>query len=388
VTSASVGSTISHVIGADGLFSIRLEDGEIRLRAVAGDTVCVRDVDDGDLDAMFSTALGEGSASLTLARGGLSRTGSAPQLAIEIPSRATVVVEARTAEIEADGLIGDQRYRTVSGDTRLRSVSGRIAVDAVSGDIDVDASGEAAMTVRTVSGDVEIRAATITSLEAATTSGDIHVAARLAGPGPFAIVTVSGDALLAPAGDVRIEMATLSGDLHSELAGRPGGGRGRRSLEVGTGGPLVTVRSMSGDLSVVPPELADARDDQQGSDSRRAPVAVGAPMAPAAPVRPVLAPVSPPLPAPPPTAAAARAPTANSAIAAAYEDARLRILRSLEAAEIDVAEAARRLETLDGDGEPDPDPVAARAAGDDGDDRTIDPGTETTRFARPGPSDA
>ena len=35
----------------------------------------------------------------------------------------------------------------------------------------------------------------------------------------------------------------------------------------------------------------------------------------------------------------------NGAIAAAYDDARLRILRSLERGEIDVAEAGRRLET-------------------------------------------
>jgi hypothetical protein len=37
----------------------------------------------------------------------------------------------------------------------------------------------------------------------------------------------------------------------------------------------------------------------------------------------------------------------NGAIAAAYEAARLRILRSLERGEIGVAEAGRRLETLD-----------------------------------------
>ena len=41
----------------------------------------------------------------------------------------------------------------------------------------------------------------------------------------------------------------------------------------------------------------------------------------------------------------------NPAIAAAYDDARLNILRSLERGEIDVDEAGRRLESLDG-GEP------------------------------------
>ncbi|HEY6012664.1 MAG TPA: hypothetical protein VIU37_01605, partial [Candidatus Limnocylindrales bacterium] len=44
--------------------------------------------------------------------------------------------------------------------------------------------------------------------------------------------------------------------------------------------------------------------------------------------------------------------TGNHAIAAAYDDARLRILRSLERGEIDVTEAGRRLEMLD-NGDPD-----------------------------------
>jgi hypothetical protein len=53
-----------------------------------------------------------------------------------------------------------------------------------------------------------------------------------------------------------------------------------------------------------------------------------------------------------PTAAAeTEAPTdhaaSNGAIAAAYDEARLRILRSLERGEIDVPEAGRRLEALD-----------------------------------------
>lgn len=376
MTTPSIGSNISHVIGADGLVSFRLEEGEIRLRAVDGDAMHVRDNHDGDLDAMFTVGLGEGSASFTLSRAGLRRHGSTPDLVIEVPSRATVVVEAQSADIEADGLLGDQRYRTVSGDTKLRSVSGRIVVEAVSGDIDIVASGKTAMTVRSVSGDVAVRAATITALEAATTSGDLRVAGRLAGPGPFAIVTVSGDALLAPAGDVRIEMATLSGDLRSQLAGRTEGGRGRRSLEVGTGGPLVTVRSMSGDLLVVPPTMVGAHDGV---------AQVVPPVAPVAPVAPSLEPASPPAPPTAPTRTAEAAVTTNAAIAAAYDDARLRILRSLERGEIDVAEAGRRLEALDGDGEPGQDLLAAK---DDSEADPIDPATETTRYTRPATPDA
>ena len=65
-----------------------------------------------------------------------------------------------------------------------------------------------------------------------------------------------------------------------------------------------------------------------------------------------------------PPAPEARRAYPNGAIAAAYDAARLRILRSLERGEIDVAEAGRRLETLDaGD--------VASAAGRTGHDRRI-----------------
>ena len=301
------------------------------------DRVTIRDVDGHDLSGMFAIVLGEGTVSLRSSRG-LDRSiadggGSTPNLEIELPRRATVVVETASADIEVDGLAGDQRYRTASGEVQLRAVTNRIAVEAVSGDVDVLATGEAEVTVRTVSGDVALRAATLRSVQAATTSGDIKVAGRLLGPGPFRIVTVSGDMLLAPVGDVRVEMATLSGDLVSELDGLTESRRGHRSLRVGSGEPLVEFRSMSGDLSVVRPTAVPARTITTGERRhwiRRARSRT------------------------PPTERVPTATPANGAIAAAYEDARLRILRSLERGEIDVEEAGLRLEALDrGPGAPD-----------------------------------
>ena len=174
-------------------------------------------------------------------------------------------------------------------------------------------------------------------------------------------MTVSGDALLAPAGDVRIEMATLSGDLRSQLGGRSEGGRGRRSLIVGSGGPLVSVRSMSGDLLVVPPTPVETTPPGSsawaGSDEP-------APSPPAAPTPPA----APPLTGQSTSVGDSGATTATPTLEADHDDARLRILRSLEAGEIDVAEAGRRLEALDGE--------------------PVDPGTDTTRTSIPGPTDA
>ena len=382
MTAATTGASLDHVIGPNGLLSIRLGDGRARLRAVDGGSLRVRDGHGRDLADMFDIDLGDGSASFHADKrwdGGRHGRRHTPDVEVDVPRGATVVIEAGSADIEADGLAGDQRYRTASGDITLRAVSGPISVAAVSGEVDISATGEAAMTIKTVSGDVELRAATLTLLEATTTSGDLRIAGRLAGPGPFAIVTVSGDTLLAPAGDLRIEMATLSGDMRSKVGGRTEGSRGHRSLVVGAGGPLVSLRSLSGDLLVVPPTPVPA------------------------PSIPSVAPMPPRAPAPPPEPAPD---TPNGAIAAAYDDARLRILRSLERGEIDVAEAGQRLEALDGvdpldereTADADPGDVPAEAPAESAGDApsvatdpaadAVDPGTETARFEPGAATDA
>ena len=237
------------------------------------------------------------------------------------------------------------------------------------------AIGEADVSVRPSSGDVELRAATIRALQATTTSGDVQIAGRLAGPGPFSDRDRQRRyAQLAPAGDV------TDRDGHAQSAtstrrsgGRSEGGRGRRSLTVGAGGPLVDFRSMSGDLHC---RAARRRSGIPRRDRGRAPrrpspsscraAASGAARRPS-----------------PPSAAV------NGAIAAAYEDARLRILRSLERGEIDVAEAGHRLEALDGGS----DALTADEAEPAGTapDETTRPcrrdGTETARSTRT-PTDA
>lgn len=325
-------STMEHAIGSEGLLAIRLRDGELHLRAVDGEVVRLREVNDHDLGDMFAIDAASGSLSLKAGRGleivvgpRTMRRGSGrhtPELEIDVPRRATVVVEATSGDIEADGLLGDQRYRTASGDVTLRAVSGKLSIEAVSGDIDITATGDADVTARSVSGDVSLRAARLSGIQLTSTSGDLKVAGQLVGSGPFAIETVSGDGLFAPAGDVQVEMTTVTGDLSSDLEGRQTSERGRRAFAVGSNGPVVSFQSMSGDLHIARPSRVDH------------------PSRLAAPEPPTAAPTAA-------AHAATGAPSANGAIAAAYDEARLRILRSLERGEIDVAEAGRRLETLD-----------------------------------------
>jgi hypothetical protein len=323
MTRVDAGAAIEHEIGVSGLLALRLRSGDARLRGVDGSVVRIHDAD-RELASRLQIERGQGSLSVRVGASDGFDPGThdgthGEDLVIDVPTRATVVVEASSADVTIDGLTGDQRFRTSSGDVRLRDVSGQISVETVSGDVDMLAVDRAAIAARTVSGDLAIRASDLESLRVSTTSGDVRLAGRLAGAGPFLIDTVSGDMLLALAGGVRLEASTVAGDVTSEVTARSEGGPGRRVLVVGEGRPTMTVRSMSGDVSLIEAS------------------AVMRPHAPAVPT-------------------AADDPTADSPTVVVdhaepltddADAARLAILRALEAGEIDVAEAGRRLEALE-----------------------------------------
>jgi hypothetical protein len=374
---ATLRGVLDHVIGAEGVLSIRFASGEVRLRAIDGTAVRVRDRSQQDIAAMFEIDRAEGSLSLHLeqGRGWFTSKGHTPELDVEVPRRASIVIESASGEIAGEGLAGDQRYRTTSGDLVLRRCAGRIVAEAVSGDIDVVAVAEIDLSARTVSGDVEVRAGTLRGLRASTTSGDLKIAGRFSSDGAFAVDTVSGDGLIAPVGDLTIEMTTVTGDLHSEVEARTEGGRGHRSIVIGSRGPVMTFRSLSGDLQIARPV---AIEPTQPAATAEAADAVEAP--PARDAEPETAPAAshpappPVVPDPDPTqrgttathwtapdaepvegqadaageAAEAVPPPHGSASAQpSADEARMGILRSLERGEIDVAEAGHRLEALD-----------------------------------------
>jgi hypothetical protein len=320
---------IEHEIGGEGLFVLRLRDGAARLRGVDGDTVRVSAAE--DLEESFRVERGNGSLSLNAARTVEIHIGPvrlSPELDVDVPRRATVVVEAASAAVSSDGLRGDQRYQTVSGDISLTSVAGAVVVEAVSGDVRLVARGALDLQARTVSGDLEVRAGRIDHLAAGTTSGDVRVAGELATGGKHRIETVSGDMLLALAGGVRLVATTVAGDVRSMLPHRSEGGRGQRVLIVGDGAATLETRSMSGNVQLVEARYMD----------RTAHPAPPVPPAPPAP------------PAAPTALAQGEQPSPSTlAIAAAYDEERLRILRSLERGEIDVSEAGTRLARLDGE---------------------------------------
>jgi hypothetical protein len=332
MTTQTQDGVLSHPIGPDGLLVLRVHDGQIRLRGVTGGVATVRAADGEPIDDL-EIEPGERSLSIRSRRGpdflgpdflGFGRRdrtrgrGRTKDLHLDVPAGATVIVEGASADVDVQGMHGDQRYRSASGDLVLTGVQGSLTIEALSGDVEIETDGPASITARTVSGDLDLRAGSIAQLKATTTSGDLRITARFDGDGPYAIETVSGDATLAPANDVRIEARTITGDIDSDLSSRRDDAAGRRALVIGSGGPTITFRSTSGDIRVV----------AANGPSRHTQTEQTAPPAPPAPAAPPHAPAAP------------RAATDD-------DDPRLAILRDLERGDIDVAEAGRRLEELD-----------------------------------------
>jgi hypothetical protein len=326
-------STLEHAIGAEGLFVLQLGSGDVRLHGVDGDTVRVEDRHGSELADFFDVEAGDGSLAVRARKGFQVKVGprrrDTPDLDVRLPRRATIVVEAASSDVTGEDLSGDQRFQTASGDIELVRVSGTVAVEAASGDVALMATGDLRLRARTVSGDLEVRAGKLAEVSAATTSGDLAIAGELAPDVTHKIETVSGDTVLALAGGARIEVTTVTGDVSADVPHRSERADGRRVVVVGDGRATLVASTMSGDIHVVKARAHDVSVAEPG---------VSAPLPPAAPGLPE--PFEPPAPASP----------SEAAIAAAYDDARMRILRSVERGEIDVAEAGRRLEALDAAG--------------------------------------
>ncbi len=261
----NTGAEISHTIGAKGRFTLRLPSGEVQIRGTEGDVARVREMNGRDLSERFEIGIAAGALELVARkRFGITISidrhqwgAGTPELEIEVPAWATVAIDTASADVEAMGLRGAQRYRTASGDLSLVQGGGALDLDAVSGDVEIDATGVVDLCGKTISGELRVRAPRLTRFDVATTSGDMYVDAELKGGGPFAIKTISGDVTLVARGDIQVEAQTITGDLVSEVDHRRESSPGRKRLVLGRSGPTLAFKSVSGDFQVV-----EARDQK------------------------------------------------------------------------------------------------------------------------------
>ena len=306
-------AVIRHDIGQHGVLELRAVSGSIRLSGDDGDdaVVTVR----GDTNALRDLAVEREPGRLFVQpqradAGWFKRSNVSFDFEIVMPRTARLDIKAVSADVVASGLSGEQTYKTVSGDVHLAGGGGRVSVQSVSGDVHVDAQ-------------------LVEFLRAKTVSGDVRLAGRLSDGPRHTVETVSGDLILNSVGGVTVERSRAL-DI----------GRGaRQPIIVGDGRAQLTFRSMSGEERVSGPT---------GFEAPRPPRPATPPQPPAAP-----------RPASPWPIGDFDEPTVNAMPANPWDPpamptkptpqtpaTRLDILKALERGEIDIEEAARRLEEV------------------------------------------
>jgi hypothetical protein len=170
---------------------------------------------------------------------------------ITVPAECAVDAQTVSGELSVEGTRGPLEIQTVSGDVRIEDVHGPMRLKSVSGDVDCRRY-VGHLEGNTVSGDVTIAATRLRSTLLHTVSGDIQIEGQLDPRKEHRFKTISGDVELALAeADATIEYRTASGDVECELPARiVRRGRKEYSVVIGAGHGHVTVKTVSGDLTV------------------------------------------------------------------------------------------------------------------------------------------
>jgi DUF4097 and DUF4098 domain-containing protein YvlB len=203
-----------------------------------------------------------------------SRSGEA-DLDIRVPRQSDLDVSAVSADVETQGLLGQQRLttvsgeiraefvkdfegKTVSGDLRLKGKSepGDVRISSVSGDVYLDRGG-GDVEVTSVSGALMLDVASATTVRTRTTSGDLSLRGALARDGSVEADTISGDVTvrMKPQAGFQYEATSFSGTIgncfgrHAENTSTHGPGT-RLNGTAGDGRGRVRVKSMSGDVAI------------------------------------------------------------------------------------------------------------------------------------------
>lgn len=309
---------IRHAIGAEGALSIQAISGTVELRAADTDeAVVVVRSERGRSDALpIIVQRTDGGLHIEVSKrsldglaGWLRRDDASLEFEATIPRRARVEVTTVSSDIRARFLGGDQGYKTVSGDIDLDPDGGRIRATSVSGDIEVRAAEPIELAANSTSGDIEVKGAVLARFEARTISGDVEFQAGLMAGPVHTVESVSGD----------LSVESTTGVTVDVKRGMDLARGGSTALVAGDGAARLRFRTLSGDCHVegARRDRKPGRHRQRSFDpsdfvSRDAPFAPGPPEPPAPPAPPQVD--------------------------------RLDVLRALERGEIDVDEAARRLQ--------------------------------------------
>ena len=173
------------------------------------------------------------------------------QVAIVVPEDITARVRTVSASLFAAGLVRESSLTTVSGRLTATGLDGEVDLKTVSGDLEVQGVG-GSVRVTTVSGDLTVRGGDPVEVRAKSVSGDLTL--DLDEVPDVDCTSVSGDvALRLPANaGADLEVVSVSGRLETTFPDHDlEGGHRRLHGRIGGGGRRITVRTTSGDVTVL-----------------------------------------------------------------------------------------------------------------------------------------
>jgi DUF4097 and DUF4098 domain-containing protein YvlB len=194
----------------------------------------------------------------------LSAFGRGPKIGVRVrcPHDADLRANTSSADVEADGRLGDVEVNTASGDLSFEHVAFSFKANSASGDVSVHEIG-ASGSIKTASGDVRVQRAHGT-LTANLVSGDFELGEAF---DDISIATVSGDQEIAAVrGGEHAKVQSVSGDVRIGIApglklwidGSSVSGSMRSELELEDSpaaeeGPILELRArtVSGDVQIV-----------------------------------------------------------------------------------------------------------------------------------------
>jgi hypothetical protein len=240
---------------------VRVVGGEVSVHGTTGSSA---HLDVSDIDGELAVEYADGV--LTLTQPGLTwerllqwraTLRAEATLALAVPAGCPVQVGVVSASAMVSGLTGPTQVRSVSGRVTLDGLDGDITAQTVSGDVETLAL-TGSLRFKTVSGELTLAGGGgCREVTAKTVSGDMALDLSLDPGGAIALDTVSGDIVVRmPDGTgAKIEAQSTSGDLDSGFPGLTRDNKpGRKSLRgsIGDGAGSIRVRSVSGDVTLVP----------------------------------------------------------------------------------------------------------------------------------------
>jgi hypothetical protein len=344
---------IRHEIGANGQLTINNVSGDIEIRATDETEAVVIARSEGGRSDWLPLAIRKSDGVLTIdveKRSGLGMLGSifgghdGIEFDVAVPRGARVSINTVSSDIRSHFLTGEQSYKSVSGDIEVDPDGGRVRATTVSGDLEIRASEPIELNASTTSGDIRVSGAVLNALDIRTVSGDIEFEAGLATGPLHTIESISGD--------LSVESTTgVTVDVKSSM----NFGRDRGSTMIaGDGAAQLRFRTLSGDCHVAGARREERSRDRHGKRGRqnheerrmereaeRHAERVARDFADddtrgwdIRPPMPPMPPMQPMSPIPPQPAPTAARPQVDQ----------LDVLRALERGEIDVEEASRRLQ--------------------------------------------